>query len=103
MPGVERPSIDDTKVRSIARDRLPGVAREASTADVSVSLGNSASAWETRNDQSVPTSLDLGRGFAEPAEVGCGLGQGGVVGIGRRADHGRGDFRRRRSKPRSAR
>ena len=57
MPGVERPAIDDMKVRSMARDRLPGVGSEASTADVSVVVGNSASAWETRNDQSVPTSL----------------------------------------------
>ena len=44
---------------------------------------------------------DLGRGFAEPAEVGRGLGQGGVVGIGRRADRWPADCRRRRSRPRS--
>ena len=52
MPGVERPAIDDINARSMARDRLPGVDSEASTADVSVEVGKSASAWETRNDQS---------------------------------------------------
>ena len=41
----------------MARDRLPGVGSEASTAEVSVVVGKSASAWETRNDQSAPTSL----------------------------------------------
>ena len=34
MPGVERPSIDVTNVRSIDRERVPGVLSEASTADV---------------------------------------------------------------------
>ena len=41
----------------MASDRLPGVGSEASTADVSVAVGNAASAWETRNDQRRPTSL----------------------------------------------
>ena len=72
----------------MASDRLPGVGSEASTADVSVVVGNSALAWETRNDQSAPTSLTWAVVSTEPAEVGRGLGQGGVVGIGGRADHG---------------
>ena len=44
IPGVERPAMDDTNVRSIASDKLPGVDRDASTAEVSAVVGNSASA-----------------------------------------------------------
>ena len=46
-----------------ARDRLPGVGREASTADVSVVVGKAALAWETRNDQRLADVADLGRAF----------------------------------------
>ncbi len=91
---MERPSIDDRKVRSMASDRLPGVDRAASMAEVKrrgreVGVGLS--------DQERPETgdvADLGHGFAEAAEVGRGLGQGGVVGIGRRADHRPGDWSR---------
>ncbi len=72
----------------MARDRLPGVGSEASTAEASVAVGKSAFAWDTRNDQSRPTSLTSAARLAKPAQVGRGLGQGGVVRIGRRADRG---------------
>src|SRR5271154_358305 len=56
MPGVERPAIDETNARSTANDKLPGVGRDASTAEVSLVVGKSASAWATKNDQSRPAS-----------------------------------------------
>ena len=72
----------------MASDRLPGVGSEASTAEVSVAVGNAALAWDNEERPEAADVADLGRGLAEAAEVGRGLGQGGVVGIGRRADHG---------------
>ena len=84
----------DTKVRSMASDRLPGVGSEASTAEVSVVVGNDGVGLRDQERPEAADVADLGRGFAEAAEVGRGLGQGGVVGIGRRADHGQQVVRR---------
>ena len=85
----------------MARDRLPGVGSEASTAEVSVVVGNVGVGLGNQERPEAADVADLGRGFAEPAEVGRGLGQGGVVRIGRRADVGQQVIEDRRSRPRS--
>jgi len=52
-----RPAIVETKVRSKARARLPGVGSEASTVESSVVVGKLALAWAMRKDQSRLISL----------------------------------------------